>query len=503
MSFAGVQVVVECARFVSGAWRLEVPGCPIMGEGSREPLSDELCSTPVLVGCCVCATLVGIEYGIIVPTIFQYLSSLGARPQLMMGLACASFSLAKTVTFVPLGMMSDRVGARWPCVLFLCVASLGNLYYFMASRPWDVVFSRAIVGVGSSVTSVLMAVVGRSSEDLASRRVRDRRLAFFNATSLLAILVGPGLAACFSFARDDAGAAGRAAFTRYSGPGLVMCVLMGACAVWALVALPAAPGRRRTVTLGDLGPDARDPPARLLSGGGDGGGDGDGDGDGDCGGDCGDGSESKPEVPAGGRSPGGGGDGAGAAGAGALRKASPGRDAYATLVTRRGGTSLVVTFVAGAVISVLDTAFPIVSHSDFGLNPTEIAGILACYAACGVLAMAMSEYYRRLADSRGRRVAIVRFGTGVELVGGVMGFVSFSYLSSRPLVLGPLALGEGALLIWGTMSATGPQKGASLALPPRESVSDRVSQDTQSPYETLRRDEPPPRVGNLQDSGYS
>ena len=114
-----------------------------------------VCSRAVHIGCCVSSTMVGIEcgpaaspcrrvgdcmvsprrYGIIFPTIFQYLRGLGPRPQLMMGAASAGFSLARVVTFIPLGAVADRYGAKVPCVVFFLIAALGNLYYLRAASP--------------------------------------------------------------------------------------------------------------------------------------------------------------------------------------------------------------------------------------------------------------------------------------------------------------------------------------------------------------------------------
>lgn len=370
----------------------------------------------MFVGCCVCSTLVGIEYGIIYPTIFVYLKSLGSKPQLHMGLASALFSLARTFTFVPLGAVADRVGARAPCVIFFIIAGLGNLYYFAARRPGDVVAARCVVGFGSSVTSVLMGIVGRASDGAAQRSVRDRRLAVYNATSLLAILAGPGLSACFAFVKDGTESDRHPLFTRYSGPGLVMSILMGICALWALLCLPSnAPIRPRSDT-DAVAVDARE---TILA---------------------------DAAVAA---------DGAGE---GIGEKWGDGRDAYGALVTSRGASTLVVAFVGGAMIAALDTGFPIVAHSDFNLNPTLIAALLASFASVGVLAIVASEVVRRGRDTIAARVAVLRVGTGLEVVGGVVGLCSFAYLDVRTErdLLGKAALVTGALCVFGTMFATTP-----------------------------------------------
>ena len=380
-----------------------------------------VCSRAVHIGCCVSSTMVGIEcgpaaspcrrvgdcilplhrYGIIYPTIFQYLRGLGPRPQLMMGAASAGFSLARVVTFIPLGAVADRYGAKVPCVVFFLIAALGNLYYFAARRPVDVVVSRAVVGVGSSVSSVLCSVVGTATDDPEARKIRDKRLAVFNATALLAILAGPGLSACFALVREDGDDEdkGGFAFTRYRAPGLVMCFLMTACSLWALVALPNRPLVPRVQPSEDE--------------------------------DAADGDD-----------------------------AASGRELYGTLVARRGFSVLFVAFVGGAMIAALDTGFPIVAHDDFALNPTLIALLLAFFACTGVLGMAASEWYRRGRDTRHVRVRVVRLGVAFQVAGGVLCLFFFSAFAHkadhRDLYLAPAALATGCLVVGGTMATTTP-----------------------------------------------
>lgn len=110
------------------------------------------------------------------------------------------------------------------------------------------------------------------------------------------------------------------------------------------------------------------------------------------------------------------------------------------------------------MIAALDTGFPIVAHEDFGVNPTLIAALLAAFATIGVGAMVASEAVRRGRDTPRRRVAVLRVGTGLEFVGGVVGFLSFYRLDPRKQrdVLGPMAMVTGALCVFGTMFATTP-----------------------------------------------
>merc|ERR1712147_243962 len=103
------------------------------------PRAADPCPRSLLIGSCVAASCVGVEYGLIYPTIYPYLRELGTHPTVLAGVAAAAFSLAKTAAFVPLGAAADRFGPRKPAVIALLVASIGNVYYFAASKPLDIV----------------------------------------------------------------------------------------------------------------------------------------------------------------------------------------------------------------------------------------------------------------------------------------------------------------------------------------------------------------------------
>jgi MFS family permease len=136
------------------------------------------------------------------------------------------------------------------------------------------------------------------------------------------------------------------------------------------------------------------------------------------------------------------------------------RDAYGTLIRRRGASVLVVACVGGAMIAALDISFPIVAHEDFGANPTLIAALLACFACVGVVAMASSEWYRRGRDDRDLRVRVVRCGVATQMLGGFGGLLTFMLLGETrgtdDAALAAPALLAGAVVVAGVMSATTP-----------------------------------------------
>ena len=375
------------------------------GDDATTPRTDDAecaadpCPRSLLIGSCVAASCVGVEYGLIYPTIYPYLRELGAHPTVVTGVAAAAFSLAKTAAFVPLGAAADRFGPRKPAVVAFLVAAIGNVYYFAASRPLDVVVARAIVGLGSSVTGVLLGVVGSGNcEDASSRRKRDLRLAVFNGTSLLAVLAGPGLAALFSFLPE--GDHEVLSVDAYSAPGLFLAALALLCAVWALLALPATPPAQRS---------SRRVGEAVI--------------------------ERNVSV-------------------------KPARDVRDALITRRGAATLTVSFVGGSMIACLDTAFPVVARDDFQATTTTISLVLACFALLGVFAMVLAMGYAKKNDgdpgvARKRKVRVVRVGLSFEVIGALTGLLAFLYVPpSHIFAREVFGLASGALIILGALSAS-------------------------------------------------
>ena len=400
-----------------------------------------------------------------------------------MGVASAAFSLTRTAGFVPFGALADRVGPRIPCTLLFMVACLGNLYYYAAKRPADVVAARAIVGVGSSVTGILMAVV--AAGDAASpeaRARRDRNLTLFNGTSLLALLLGPGLAAMFAYAdRVEMMSIGpgfapsfkktaRAFRRRKNQPGRVSSprvrrsqVRADAARVRGARVVRVRPVRRAGLILGvpdgllralvlrlpaaraarsprgyfsdesrrRRGRDADIPRRRVAA---------------------------APRISQ--RRPGARLRYSGAAASDDAVAPPPKpfarHHARAALVGRRGATSLVVEFVGGSFIATLDTAFPIVAKDDFGATMTTISVVMALFAIAGVLAMIVSGAYMKLGgpDERAaeRKVHILRVCVLLEISGGLLGLGVYRGLPK--VELAAVGMCVGALCMLGALGGS-------------------------------------------------
>ena len=93
-----------------------------------------------------------VEYGLIFPTIWQYLNSLGMYHQYFLGVVISSFNVAQIISSPIFGYLSDlgiSFKTLFVCSLFFGI--VGNAIYFMASRAWMLLIARIVAGIGAGV----------------------------------------------------------------------------------------------------------------------------------------------------------------------------------------------------------------------------------------------------------------------------------------------------------------------------------------------------------------
>ncbi|KAG9351191.1 hypothetical protein JZ751_025081 [Albula glossodonta] len=168
--------------------------------------------------------LSGIEYAVILPTIWMYLQTLDAAPYFL-GLGLSAFSLSGLL-FGPLfGLWSDRTRATKKIILFSNVFEIvGNLMYFMGYSKWLLLASRFVAGIGTGAGSSIFGFLTRSTAP------DDRATVFavVMACRQAGLLIGP---AFNIFLRLCDFQLGPFAVNKYTSPGLFMCLL------WTLLQL--------------------------------------------------------------------------------------------------------------------------------------------------------------------------------------------------------------------------------------------------------------------------
>lgn len=168
--------------------------------------------------------LSGVEYAVILPTIWRYLQTLDAAPYFL-GLALSAFSLSGLLSAPLFGHWSDRTRTTKKIILFANFFEIiGNFMYFMGFSKWLLLSSRLIAGIGTGAGSSIFGFLTRITTP------DDRATAFaaVMACRQAGLLIGP---AFNIFLRLCDFHLGPFVVNKYTAPGLFMCLL------WALLQL--------------------------------------------------------------------------------------------------------------------------------------------------------------------------------------------------------------------------------------------------------------------------
>ncbi|KAK9967827.1 hypothetical protein ABG768_002192 [Culter alburnus] len=162
--------------------------------------------------------LSGIEYAVILPTIWRYLQTLDAAPYFL-GLSLSAFSFSGLLTGPLFGHWSDRTLSTKKIILFANVFEIiGNFMYFMGYSKWLLLCSRLVAGIGTGAGSSIFGFLTRNTapED------RSTVFAAVMACRQAGLLIGPAFNIFLRLCNFQVGP-----FTvnKYTSPGLFMCLL--------------------------------------------------------------------------------------------------------------------------------------------------------------------------------------------------------------------------------------------------------------------------------------
>uniref|UniRef100_A0A1A8IXE5 Major facilitator superfamily (MFS) profile domain-containing protein n=3 Tax=Nothobranchius kuhntae TaxID=321403 RepID=A0A1A8IXE5_NOTKU len=162
--------------------------------------------------------LSGVEYAVILPTIWRYLQTLEAAPYFL-GLALSAFSFSGLLAGPLFGHWSDRTRTTKKIIL-LCnfFEIVGNFMYFMGYSKWLLLSSRFVAGIGTGAGSSIFGFLTRSTAP------EDRATVFaaVMACRQAGLLIGP---AFNIFLRLSNFHVGPFIVNKYTAPGLFMCLL--------------------------------------------------------------------------------------------------------------------------------------------------------------------------------------------------------------------------------------------------------------------------------------
>ncbi|XP_033507328.2 major facilitator superfamily domain-containing protein 8 [Epinephelus lanceolatus] len=162
--------------------------------------------------------LSGIEYAVILPTIWKYLQILEAPPYFL-GLGLSAFSLSGLITGPLFGLWSDRTKTTKSIILVSNLFEIaGNFMYFIGYSKWLLLCSRLVAGVGAGAGSSIFGFLTRCTRP----EERAGIFAAIMACRQAGLLVGP---AFNLFLRLCDFKLGPFAVNKYTSPGIFMCLL--------------------------------------------------------------------------------------------------------------------------------------------------------------------------------------------------------------------------------------------------------------------------------------
>lgn len=126
--------------------------------------------------------------GLLLPSTWPYLQSLGGT-RAALGLLIASFSAGRMATTIPLGYASDHFSAGAVLGAASLVQVIGHLAYALAPSVPTLIFSRVVVGFGSSTMSVCRAHLTRA----VTPADRTQHFAYLSALQFVGFAVLPGV----------------------------------------------------------------------------------------------------------------------------------------------------------------------------------------------------------------------------------------------------------------------------------------------------------------------
>ncbi|XP_051930530.1 uncharacterized protein mfsd8l1 isoform X1 [Hippocampus zosterae] len=162
--------------------------------------------------------LTGIEYAVILPTIWKYLQTLDAPPYFL-GLTLSAFSLSGLLASPLFGHWSDRTRTTKKIILFSNFFEIvGNFMYFLGFSKWLILSSRLVAGIGSGAGSSIFGLLTR----ITAPEDRATVFAIVMVCRQVGLLIGPAFNIVLRLCDFHLGPFVVDTFT---APGLFMCLL--------------------------------------------------------------------------------------------------------------------------------------------------------------------------------------------------------------------------------------------------------------------------------------
>ena len=183
------------------------------------PLADN----EILVVLCATTTVVMMGHGIIAPVLPLFAKTFGVGAALA-GLSISIFGLARLVTNLPAGFLSDRFGRRALLVGGPIVVTISSVLSGLAPTFWMLIVFRFVAGVGSAMymTGAMVLIA-----DITSPGNRGRVMSIYQGSILVGVSLGPAVGG------------GVAEIAGVRAPFYVVGGLAGLATIWSFIRMPA------------------------------------------------------------------------------------------------------------------------------------------------------------------------------------------------------------------------------------------------------------------------
>jgi len=133
----------------------------------------------------------------LLPVLSLYAAELAGATPLLIGLAVGAYGLTQAGLQIPFGALSDRIGRVPVIIAGLVIFAVGSILAAVGDSIWTIIVGRFLQGAGA-ISATLTALIA----DATRIEVRTRSMAFigvfgFGMSFLVALFVGPIIAAHF------------------------------------------------------------------------------------------------------------------------------------------------------------------------------------------------------------------------------------------------------------------------------------------------------------------
>ena len=174
---------------------------------------------------CIClfAFLVGTDFAVIIPTLWDRLSSDFEATGMFMGVVMSSYSLSGVICGLVMGKISDEKQNKTKLFFLVSVffGVVGHIFYFIGLNKWIVLAGRVVSGLCLGASTVLLAYVAKTTNE----KQRTSVISLVMACRQIGLMLAPAFNLFlrkFNFYLFDATVL---LVDRKSAPGLFMALL--------------------------------------------------------------------------------------------------------------------------------------------------------------------------------------------------------------------------------------------------------------------------------------